>query len=579
MSEIDSAAVCCMVCAYPYDEGVHCPRILFCGHTLCTECLSRTAHLACPYCKTGYISGYAKIDVPKNFALIELLSNLSPARRKVVSRCDVHNEPFQLYDMDCAQLVCLECITADDAHKGHNHVKIKDACVPFRKELEAAMTKCTDRAKELRDAERICQDQIMQYAKKEDVNATAIRRYFREIKLQIVDKEEKILSDLAKRCDIDNKYFRSRADVYMATAGFLERASAIDMDDVEVIRTHRVWLNDVHHAQTMQIENVPEVVSINYTMAPGRLMQEVDDLTLVDDAESCMSMHAWISNNMKKSLNVERFVHHIENRITHFNLTHFGGEANYTILTNAVIEGMVTHPDNAQIQLKGCCILEHITAHFSPLSIYSEKRIDEVIVPLLKTHQCSECVKYCCLMLRRRRDIMISRDDIIDLIVAAMGAYENNQFVQYEACMTLHYCCISTELPVHFAKVCVPAILFAMKAHSAKVFVICCQILTTLLEMQERYASDESTRIFTVAVSLECVNIIFPGISEYPLYLQRQDVGYRVLFGFCKSNLLVCENICQVVRQRHAVVSKYISQYSNVQSIQILYDFLEINLK
>ena len=50
----------CNICYTIYDENVHAPRMLQCGHTLCNDCIGKIAdrnrlEISCPFCKKVFV--------------------------------------------------------------------------------------------------------------------------------------------------------------------------------------------------------------------------------------------------------------------------------------------------------------------------------------------------------------------------------------------------------------------------------------------------------------------------------------------------------------------------------------------
>lgn len=73
---------CCMVCYERYQlQGIHEPRVLGCGHTLCFHCLEgiflSNLRNCCPFCKSDLNFDQAT-QFPANFYLLELLKDHFP---------------------------------------------------------------------------------------------------------------------------------------------------------------------------------------------------------------------------------------------------------------------------------------------------------------------------------------------------------------------------------------------------------------------------------------------------------------------------------------------------------------------
>jgi len=67
----------CSICLESYNENEKCPRVLACGHTFCSACLAnwtKDNEVECPTCRRKTPSD----DVPKNFAVLQMLAAQSP---------------------------------------------------------------------------------------------------------------------------------------------------------------------------------------------------------------------------------------------------------------------------------------------------------------------------------------------------------------------------------------------------------------------------------------------------------------------------------------------------------------------
>jgi len=88
----------CAICFEDFDEELHLPRLLACGHSFCTPCLIGLSHkllrapaqgialLSCPKCRQdtplrqGCTPAEAANELPCNFDLLELLSAVAAGR-------------------------------------------------------------------------------------------------------------------------------------------------------------------------------------------------------------------------------------------------------------------------------------------------------------------------------------------------------------------------------------------------------------------------------------------------------------------------------------------------------------------
>nr|XP_053652550.1 uncharacterized protein LOC128702348 [Cherax quadricarinatus] len=68
----------CEVCRLDFNATSNIPRILNCGHSLCTPCLKqilKNNSVSCPTCRSVHSKLHSAGDVPKNFSLIKLIED------------------------------------------------------------------------------------------------------------------------------------------------------------------------------------------------------------------------------------------------------------------------------------------------------------------------------------------------------------------------------------------------------------------------------------------------------------------------------------------------------------------------
>ena len=96
----------CGICLNPYDISLRCPRVLVCGHTLCTKCLidlkSSNKLNACPF-DEKLVQKFKKVEeIPKNFALLSLLEgkNLNAGSELEKMRRELREERRQRHELE-----------------------------------------------------------------------------------------------------------------------------------------------------------------------------------------------------------------------------------------------------------------------------------------------------------------------------------------------------------------------------------------------------------------------------------------------------------------------------------------------
>ncbi|XP_064604249.1 E3 ubiquitin-protein ligase TRIM23-like [Liolophura sinensis] len=131
-SESENTILECRVCNEVYSlQGDKVPRLLFCGHTVCHQCLSRFplhgSSLLCPFDRQPTTIGYSGVwDLKKNFALLELLEKLQCSKaapnknafseemlkqeKQLAVPCDENEDHVAvLYCTVCSTNLCVDC--------------------------------------------------------------------------------------------------------------------------------------------------------------------------------------------------------------------------------------------------------------------------------------------------------------------------------------------------------------------------------------------------------------------------------------------------------------------------------------
>lgn len=117
----------CPLCLFHYDTNVYCPRVLSCGHTICSCCL--VDFKGCPIDNAPLTWVH---DPPKNYTLIDIIlsgghsggqsaKGPNPPSAKVAKvarlHCDDHGNEVCAFDVQCQKLLCVACMTSN--HSGH----------------------------------------------------------------------------------------------------------------------------------------------------------------------------------------------------------------------------------------------------------------------------------------------------------------------------------------------------------------------------------------------------------------------------------------------------------------------------
>lgn len=89
----------CIVYFSRFDENLHRPRSLPCGHTECTECIENAIEIMskeCPKCRAIYAASNVN-DLPVNFSLEGIIKVLNVSKKNEgneLSDCNEHQLPL-----------------------------------------------------------------------------------------------------------------------------------------------------------------------------------------------------------------------------------------------------------------------------------------------------------------------------------------------------------------------------------------------------------------------------------------------------------------------------------------------------
>ncbi|XP_066960571.1 uncharacterized protein [Macrobrachium rosenbergii] len=156
----------CPICMEQYSEE-RVPRILTCGHSLCTNCTGDTLNgvKTCPECHEKLFADDV-IEIPVNFPLLRLIRALAEEKGEEeltetlvpafpvdepstdqfsgVSNCDAHGSPMSFLCCTCSMWVCQDCLVVDHPvfPRGMCHILgISEAMAKIRSDHEICSNK------------------------------------------------------------------------------------------------------------------------------------------------------------------------------------------------------------------------------------------------------------------------------------------------------------------------------------------------------------------------------------------------------------------------------------------------------
>eukprot|EP00808_Paulinella_micropora_P029215 g48464.t1 len=229
----------CSLCCERYDDNKHCPRLLTCGHTLCSVCLEQLlthgsiqcpqdrqkvavpageqpeAHLCeicggeqhpavsrCLECQESMCQIAADFHLRHKLSrdhrlvtLAELKSHPQLAAISVL--CLEHKDPFRYFDQDCGQLICRDCFALK--HHGHKCQSIVEAAAHCREGLRTIVEQTNATAGKLQAAEERVETVSRELDYKHEQEAAKIHTVFEEAHATLVAREQALVAELKQQ--------------------------------------------------------------------------------------------------------------------------------------------------------------------------------------------------------------------------------------------------------------------------------------------------------------------------------------------------------------------------------------------
>eukprot|EP00052_Salpingoeca_macrocollata_P017163 m.139084 g.139084 ORF g.139084 m.139084 type:complete len:390 (-) comp20295_c0_seq11:56-1225(-) len=180
----------CTICFIDYDEDVHVPHVLSCGHSLCGICLAFLPRRLCPNC-----SAPCGDNPPKNFSLLHILSQAPrPKIPDPHTMCKTHSEPLRFFDLVCDKLLCCDCFAVD--HAGHQCLKIDEAAKAAAPEVKSLKEIARASASDVAQAEAKLERFLRDVEEKKKTLAASITETFAKVKATVQQRERALLLQL-----------------------------------------------------------------------------------------------------------------------------------------------------------------------------------------------------------------------------------------------------------------------------------------------------------------------------------------------------------------------------------------------
>ena len=234
----------CPVCQREYDSSFRTPKILFCGHTVCFDCLNKISfsddRLKCPFCRKLVPRLSEGNSVPTNFIFLSILESQMQQKKDF---CNEHPE----YKKDHICLVdrcriCLYC-TVYGAHKDHRSLTLKD----FSEQVEK---KCKELELPAREFENWSQDIDRMFNQEKEALKKHISEGFNKIIKSMNYRQNEMLREIDKYFSKETRKIKT-TEYYMKNMQIIEglkrqlneiRASQFDYRQFSVLETLEVGL-------------------------------------------------------------------------------------------------------------------------------------------------------------------------------------------------------------------------------------------------------------------------------------------------------------------------------------------------
>ncbi len=288
----------CPVCQREYDSSFHTPKILFCGHTVCFDCLNKISfsedRLKCPFCRKLVPRLSEGNSVPTNFIFLSIIE-LQMQQRK--DFCNEHPE----YKKDHICLVdrcriCLYC-TVYGAHKDHRSLTLKDFS-------EQAEKKCKELELPAREFENWSQDIDRMFNQEKEALKKHISESFNKILKSMNYRQSEILREI-------DKYFSKEARKIKTTEYY--------MKNMQIVNGVKRQLNEIRTSQFDHLQfSVLETIELGLVRRPMELELESLKRRINQFSDPIYNNLSQLAENRQNDLN--KLTKDFESTLTSFSL-------------------------------------------------------------------------------------------------------------------------------------------------------------------------------------------------------------------------------------------------------------------
>lgn len=185
----------CPACFELYDDILHIPRNITCGHTYCELCLKKLievrSRIECPACRIRLDPSIQPPKLSKNY----VAADLARKHRELTDKlqiCPAHNEHYRYFCETDQTSLCPQCIIE---HSGHTFVKQEISVHKLKDKVKKLKVCCREKFEEIEQEKAAIESQKNQMVQSKTSQIKTINAEFNNIVKQIEERREAVLKN------------------------------------------------------------------------------------------------------------------------------------------------------------------------------------------------------------------------------------------------------------------------------------------------------------------------------------------------------------------------------------------------
>jgi len=195
----------CPICLLKFNRGENIPKIVPCGHTICSLCMgtifAAKKERFCPLDRKSLDAEITVETLPTNIILLQLLEEKPISEFEL---CPSHKEPAKMVCMTDKCVVCKYCTKYSDAHKDHKLVHYNDV----KQKVSSKKQSLTQQLKGLDEKSRDAKDLLIENRKQLKLQ---IEQKYNDIQRLLIQKMKKTLKQVDTFFDAEQSYVEEKA--------------------------------------------------------------------------------------------------------------------------------------------------------------------------------------------------------------------------------------------------------------------------------------------------------------------------------------------------------------------------------